>query len=250
MRTFLLLLILFFFKSAYPCEHPLVLSFNGDWPPYFYKVGEETYVGSDFDILSRTLDSMSCTFNVLPMTPERAQLEMSKGTFDIFVGASYTNQRNLDFFYTTPYRKEYISYAYNTKNLTMNTNALDDILENDGYVAINIQGYFGDYVEALKQRYPDRFIHAFSAIKRMQMLNEGVVSVVIDDKSVLCKDAKRFTNKPRLKSYKISDQILHHGDIHFIFNRSTVTPQFVKRFNDVLSTELINTSSFQTDSCS
>ncbi len=249
MRIFIFVLTLLLLKSSFACERPLVLSFNGDWAPYFYKVGDETYAGSDFLVLSRTLNTMSCPLEVLPMTPKRALLEKSKGTFDIFVGASYTEARYLDFFYTHSYRKEVVGYAYNTKKAGVNANNLEDIVINGGHIALNIHGYFGDEVERLKQDYPKQFVHSFSTTERMKMLNEGLVSVVVDDKSALCKDANRFIKNPELKHYKISAQELHRDDIHFIFNRSTVTQEFINTFNQALSKELKSSTLTKLNSC-
>lgn len=250
MRILLVIFSVFLIKSSLACERPLILSFNGDWAPYFYNVGDSTYVGTDFFILTQTLEDMSCSLEVLPMTPQRAAMETSKGTFDIFIGASYTPARNSDFFYTIAYREEHVGFAYNTLNLAVDTDQIEVILENKGEVALNMQGYFGDYIETLKKRYPHQFVHAFSTYERMQMLNKGLVAAVVDDKSALCKDAKRFIKNPKLKRYLISTQELHRDEVHFIFNRSTVTQQFIETFNEVLSQKLKSSFTEHTNPCS
>lgn len=245
MRTLITFLMLFSSHSlAQKCESELVVSYNGDWKPYFYQFGSNQYDGIDFTLLNNIVSSMGCHIAVLPMTEARSIIELGKGSFDISVGASYTPERAKQFYYSLPYRQEVIGVMfYNNGDHDRHT-SLREVLEEGGVVGINMSGYFGNTVQELKAQYPRQFVHGFSLPDRITMLSDGEVDAVVDDRVALCHQLKglRVTKPGTLGEHAsdlvLSDEVLHDNEVFFLFSRLTVDEAYVNTFNEHLSSEL------------
>ena len=62
------------------------------------------------------------------------------------------------------------------------------------------------------------------------MLDFSRVDLVVDDDVVLCSELSRST----YSSFQIHPMILYQTPGYFIFNKQTVSEEFVKRFNQAL----------------
>jgi hypothetical protein len=232
--------LLGFNSFAQACSNPLLLSFNGDWPPYFVKLGEGRFGGSDYTLFQQAMSSTDCAFDVVEMSKGRADKEIMKGTIDVFAGASFTQNRNRDFYFSIPYRKEAVSYVVAVSNLDMPTDSLESILQKGKRVAINTSGYFGERVATLMKRYPNQFIHSFSLPDRITYLMNGKVSAVIDDRTALCAAMTQRLLSSNNRQYTVSTDILHEDQIHYMFNRKSTSSEFIASFNQALNTRLEN----------
>ena len=222
----LLLNFVSFMTLASWCEDDLVVVYNGDWAPYIYRIDNQTYAGSDFELLTQTLNNMNCNLQVLPMSKRRSDMEYKKGTFDFYIGASFTHERNESFYFSIPYRNEIVSFLVDNKTHD-HAKPLPRLVESGANIAINMDGYFGDSIESLKQQYPDQFIHEFSLADRLALVFQHDADIVVDDLTALCREAE----KPGRENYSISMQPLHTDAIHFMLNRMTLTVEFVNAFN-------------------
>ncbi|MDM7859977.1 transporter substrate-binding domain-containing protein [Alteromonas sp. ASW11-36] len=211
------------------CEKAVVLSFSGDWQPYFYRIQDSTYSGDDFELLEQVLTSMSCYLNVLPMTERRVSRELAKGMFDVSLGASYTDERNQDYHFSIPYRQEHVGFIMLASN-QRDTESLEQLLADGHFVAMNLEGFFGDTVAQLLNQYPQQFIHMFDLNGRLQLLRDASVTAVIDDYHALCKSHRA----EGFNTFVVSQRILHTADVHFMFNRATVSVDWVTEFNQQL----------------
>lgn len=245
MRTLIAFLMLFSYSAmAKECQSELVVSYNGDWKPYFYQFGNDLYEGIDFTLLNRVVTAMGCKVDVLPMTEARSIIELGKGSFDISIGASYPPERAEQFYYSLPYRQEVIGVMFFNNAAHNRHTQLREVLEQGGIVGINISGYFGDLVEALKAQYPKQFVHGFSLPERIAMLSQGKVDAVVDDRGALCHQMKglRVTSLASLSEEDsdlvLSDEILHDNEVFFLFSRLTVDKAYVESFNHHLSNVL------------
>ncbi len=248
MRTLVALMMLFSFHTpAQECQSELVVSYSGDWKPYFYRFGSGQYDGTDYTLLRDVVSSTGCELIVLPMTEERSIIELGKGSFDISLGASFTPQRAEQFYYSLPYRQEVIGVMFYNNATHNRQTTLRTVLEEGGIVGINLSGYFGDNVEALKARYPSQFVHGFSLPERTAMLSHGEIDAVVDDRGALCHQMKglRVTSLTALGEQAsdliLSDEILHDNDVFFLFSRLTVDEAYVTAFNKQLASELSKT---------
>lgn len=221
------------------CDSPLVVSYSGDWEPYYYQYAKHQYDGTDYDLLEHVITGMGCQLAVLPMTEERSIIELSKGSFDISLGASFTPERNKRFFFSIPYRKETVGMMLVPIRGWNKHTTLDAVLASGGIVAINMQGYFGAHVEALKARYPKQFVHGFSLPQRVAMLNDAHVNAIVDDRTALCTQLQSLKMLPAApgntdrthNNMIMADELINQNNVHFIFSRKTIDTHFIDAFN-------------------
>ncbi len=240
------------------CDSPLVVSYSGDWEPYYYQYARNQYDGTDYDLLLDVITGMGCQLEVLPMTEERSIIELSKGSFDISLGASYTTERNQRFYFSIPYRTETVGMMLVTNHGWNKHTTLDSILASGGIVTINMQGYFGQHVDTLKARYPKQFVHGFSLPQRVAMLNDAHVSAIVDDRTALCTQLQSLKMLPAApgntdsthNNMIMADEIINQSDVHFIFSRKTIEPPFVDAFNLQLQRALTTATTDNNGICS
>ncbi|WP_164078290.1 substrate-binding periplasmic protein [Alteromonas facilis] len=208
-----------------------MLTFAGDWFPYFYKVSNAKYDGSDYQFLAQVLNEMGCDFVVLPMNETRTGRELRKGTFDMSIGASFTDARAQDYYYSDPYRDEIIGFAirHDGAGLTPET-PFEHAIASGKKVAMNVNGYFGEFVEQLRAGSPKLFVHAFGLKQRLNWLAQGKVDAVVDDRIALC---MQYAAENPAK-WRVADQLLYQNSVHFIFNKHSVSEAWVARFNQYL----------------
>ncbi|MEW9796641.1 substrate-binding periplasmic protein [Alteromonas sp. CYL-A6] len=233
---------------ARACETPLVVSFNGDWEPYFYHYGKQRYDGTDYLLLQRIAEKLPCPVSVLSMSESRSKIEQEKGTFDIWLGATYTKERATDFFYSLPYREEVVGFALTSGNGMSTATTLEQVLSAGGLVGINTAGYFGETVEWLKARYPDQFIHGFALPDRLKLMINGKITAVVDDRLALCNKLNEVraydmipasgSDIPSPGPVVLADEVLHSDKVHFMFSKKTIDQSLVDAFNTHLKGEL------------
>lgn len=258
LRLLLLLLLSLWatFASAITCNAPLVVAFSGDWKPYFYEYAKQQYDGFDYQLLTSAAKNISCDVKVLAMTEFRSMLEQQKGTFDVYIGATYTKDREKTFHFSQPYREEVIGFAFATKFGNSKTTTLEQLLRSGGRVGINMTGYFGDNVESLKNQFEDQFVHAFALSDRLKMLVEGELDVVVDDRSALCSqlqdmqiygvELQRSNKHPAIV---LAETTLHKDNVHFMLSRRTISAELLGIFNQHLSALLTQQTAPKTSRC-
>ena len=231
------LLIILFILSSYPvmsaaneCNAPLKLSSTSQWFPYIYQNDKGATIGVDFVLLRKILIQMGCQLEVVHFPERRMLSELYRGNFDIALGASKNPERLKHFLFSKPYRKERNKFAYRASDndITVATD-LQDILQQKKKIAVNLAGWYGNEIEKAKKDYP-LFKYTNQVADRIKMLNHKRVDIVIDDAIVLCSEINRST----FNELNIHPEILFETSIHFIFNKGSVSPIFVKKFNKIL----------------
>ncbi|GLX78539.1 periplasmic solute-binding protein [Thalassotalea insulae] len=217
-------------SSFKECQVPLTLSSTTDWYPYIYQQKNISY-GVDVELLQLILEQMDCQLEILHFPERRSLFELSSGNFDIALGASRTKDREQKFHYSVAYRKEQNRFVYraNDSKLTK-INSLQGIIAAKKIIAINLAGWYGDEIEQAKSLY-NGFIFSDTVNKRLKMLSYQRVDLVIDDDIVLCSEVER-SSLPNLALHPL---ILSTASIHFIFNKQTVSLDFIRRFNQILT---------------
>lgn len=212
------------------CKTPLKLSSTSQWYPYIYQDSHGNSAGVDVDLLSIILQRMGCQLEVVHFPERRALLELSRGRFDISLGASKTSTRMKTFFYSTSYRNEVNKFAYRMNDQDINdTTSFKEVLELKKVVAINYAGWYGEEIAKAKQQHPF-FSFIPTVANRLKMLDVNRVDIVVDDEFVLCSELLRSAYEGII----IHPAILSEAPIHFIFNKTSVSLAFVAEFNKVL----------------
>jgi len=226
------------------CERPLVVSYSGDWAPYFVNSGHDQYAGTDFLLFSHVMQALPCPYVVLPMHEKRAQREQQKGTVDVFIGATFTQERAEQFHFSVPYRNGRIGFAYISDNETERSRplTLSQRLTRGEIAALNIDGFFGDEVTLLKRQFPDQFRHGFGIAERVAMLMAGQVSIVVDDITALCAYILRVNEDTNtLPTLALGAEILSESEVRYMFNKLTVDIDMFDRFEQQLKREIAAT---------
>ena len=108
--------------------------------------------------------------------------------------------------------------------------SLQEILTQNKIVAINLAGWYGEELEQAKQN-NQLFVTTDTVPARLNMLDLGRVDVVIDDQLVLCSNLGQLGSE-RLAVHPLK---LSEASIHYIFNKNTISAQFVQHFNEALN---------------
>jgi len=230
--SYFLLFCSFGFAQPKECEKALTLTSTTDWFPFIYRTTTGASKGTDVQLLRTILNEMNCKLEVLHFPERRALFVLSDGDFDIGLGATKTKKREVDFHYSIPYRIEVNRFAYSQNQLELtNATNFQNILALNKVIAINLAGWYGQEIEHAKSTY-DNFVFSSTAQKRLTMLSLSRVDVVIDDQIVLCSELERAPYGGLI----LHPMELYKADIHFIFNKNTVSEAFVDMFNQILMT--------------
>lgn len=213
------------------CKLPLTLSSTTDWYPYIFKDKQGNSSGIDVSLLTQILDEMQCQLAVVQFPERRSLFELNQGHMDIGLGASKNNARVERFYYSTPYRLEInkFIYRYQDRKIT-NASSLNDLLKTKVKIAINLAGWYGNEIEMAKIDH-NNFVYSDTVKRRLKMLNFDRVDIVIDDEVVLCSELLRT----RYSGLSIHPMELYKTDIHFIFNKKSISKNFVNKFNKILN---------------
>ena len=231
---FFLLFVIIESKPAFSaeklCFKPLVLSSTIDWYPYIYRE-KEISKGADVELLQLILKQMGCELDVLHFPERRSLLELEKGNFDIWLGASRNKEREKKYNFSKAYRFEINRFVYQSRDVDVKKiTSLQDLIRKNKTIAINLAGWYGEDLESAKTQ-SDLFIHSDTVSKRIKMLSVNRVDIVIDDSVVLCHELARLPSD----GLAIHPLILYQTPIHFIFNKKTVSSAFIERFNKILA---------------
>lgn len=213
------------------CKSALKLSLTTDWFPYVNRMQDDSTSGIDVELLKTILAKMGCRLDIVHFPERRSLFELSWGHFDIGLGASKTKDREQHFYFSLPYRIEQNRFAFRRGESDISTaTTLTDIVNQKKLIGINLAGWYGDELERAKQEY-NGFVFSDTAIKRLKMLLLKRVDIVIDDDVVLCSEIQ----KQNYQNIEIHPMLLSQADIHFIFNKGSVSKAFMAQFNQVLA---------------
>ncbi|WP_105172822.1 substrate-binding periplasmic protein [Pseudoalteromonas sp. T1lg24] len=218
------------------CKTPLSLSITNDWYPYVKFSKFDSTTGVDVELLKKVLEQMGCELTVIRFPERRTLFELTIGNFDIGLGASKTPERERDFYFSKTYRLERNRFAYRQNDHSVKqSKSFKSIIKQRKLIGVNLAGWYGDELERAKQAY-NGFVFSETTIKRLEMLVKNRVDIVIDDDVVLCSEISR-QNHPQVVIHPL---LLSQASIHFIFNKQSVSPTFMARFDTALTKVLAN----------
>lgn len=213
------------------CEAPLVLSTSMDWYPYLYVNGEGRSTGADVELLRKILATMGCELSVVHFPERRSIYELKKGNFDVWLGASLNKERALQYYYSAEYRHEVNKFVYQKSDTTLaKVLKFQDIIALNKIIAVNLAGWYGEEIERSKKHH-NNYIYSETVTKRLKMLSLNRVDVVMDDYTVLCSELSRQPDENLI----IHPLAIFKTPIYYMFNKKTVSENFVNQFNAVLA---------------
>lgn len=218
------------------CQTPLSLSITNDWYPYVKFSKFDSTTGVDVELLKKVLEKMDCELTIIHFPERRTLFELTIGNFDIGLGASKTPERERDFYFSKAYRLEQNRFAYRKNDHGVKqSKSFKSIIRQRKLIGVNLAGWYGDELERAKQAY-NGFVFSETTIKRLEMLVKNRVDIVIDDDIVLCSEISRQNHSQVV----IHPLLLSQASIHFIFNKQSVSPNFMARFDTALTKVLAN----------
>ncbi|ALS97036.1 hypothetical protein AT746_01235 [Lacimicrobium alkaliphilum] len=214
------------------CQQPLTLVYTGDWPPYFFRVNDSTYSGTDKVLLESALAKMGCHLEILPLPEKRVEMALRSGQADVVIAASKNPKRQQQFWFSAPYRQQHNVLVYRTDVvLPENQGSVRSWLERGWLIALNGGGWFGNEIEQLKHsRLGVSLLHVESFGSRLDMLRLGRIDGFIDD-SLAVQVRIREEN---LTDLRILDKPVHVTPQHFMFSRARLDTEFIDAFNQIL----------------
>ncbi|MBU2977680.1 transporter substrate-binding domain-containing protein [Alteromonas sp. C1M14] len=207
------------------------------WPPYFYLQDSNRPGGTDYLLLQTILARMD--YQLLPeILPEkRVTRGVNQGKIDVVLGAAYTPERAKNNYYSIPYRTETVGYGYlDGKSFPVVEKDLITRLKEGNTLALNTSGWFGDdFFYHLAQPYQSQLVHIDSVARRLEFLALGRVDLILDDTEVLAYNALK-----QGIDLTISEEVIQHQKIYFMFSRFSVDQDFMREFNRLLAEHLQN----------
>jgi len=209
------------------CLSPLVLSSTINWYPYIYQNPQSETTGTDVELLRIVLQRLGCELEVVTFPERRSALELKKGNLDVWLGASFNNERQANYWYSEQYRYEVNRFAYrNSDTDVANITELKELVNLKKVIAINLAGWYGNEIEKIKAE-SNNFVFSDTVGNRLKMLSLKRIDAVIDDDLVLCSEIEKMA----VKGLSIHSLILYEAPIYFIFNKASISEKFVKQFN-------------------
>ena len=228
-----------FVVCCYPpfaiAENPRILGISAaQWPPYIYILNDRL-TGQDYDLLRQVLAEMQYGLQSYSLPEKRVGEQIARGGIDIVAGAARNADRERNNLFSIPYRREEIGFAYLPQRREAFAGKTLRQLLNEGYtLALNTSGWYGDMFEqTIATRYPGQLIHLDSVERRLAFLKRERVDLILDDTGVL-----KFNAATDNIELVIGDEIIQQQNVHFMFSKYSVSPEFVRQFNEVLQSHL------------
>lgn len=220
-------------SSVWCAEHRKSLTTGGTaWPPYLYITDNNEPAGEDYQLLKSVLGKLDYALESQILPERRVTQQIELGQIDVVTGAAFTPARALKNYFSVPYRKETISFAFHPSHHNEYAGkSLETLLREGKTLALNTGGWFGDWFnETVTEQYSAQLIHLDSVKRRLQFLNRGRVDLVLDDIRVISFNAEQLQLE-----LEISNKPVNVQDVHFMFSKQSVDPGFIDKFNHVLS---------------
>lgn len=230
-----LVMIVCCFKTCASDDVPSVLGISAaQWPPYIYHHNDRL-TGQDYDLLRQVLADMQYGLQSYPLPEKRVGEQIARGGIDIVAGAARNADRERNNLFSIPYRREMIGFAYlPQRSEAFSGKTLHQLLSEGCTLALNTSGWYGRmFEETIATRFPGQLIHLDSVERRLAFLKRERVDLILDDTEVL-----KFNAAADDVELVISEEIIQQQNVHFMFSKYSVSPEFVSQFNKVLQSHL------------
>lgn len=204
------------------------------WPPYIYHQND-VLTGEDYEVLKQVLAHMHYDLQSYPLPERRVGEQIARGGIDIVVGAARNEDRQRNNLFSIPYRAEFIGFAYLPERASeFAGKTLFQLLSEGHTLALNTSGWYGsEFEEKIASRFPKQLIHLESVKRRLAFLKRERVDLILDDTAVL-----QFTADSNDIALTLGNEIIQKQNVHFMFSKYSVSPEFVSQFNEVLQNYL------------
>lgn len=219
------------FSNRSSDHEKVVVSVSVPWEPYSYFDKSGQLVGTDIEVLRKTLAELNQEVDYVPGIPLK-RLASSKGKlgFNTILAATYNEERAKDNYFSVPYRTEKIAvFVTNKKYLQLNS--IEKLLNKGLIGALNTSGFYGESFERIKGKYAKQLFHSESVKRKIKKLMANRIDFFIDDITSV-----RYTiDTLELSRVYQSTYLLAENEVSFMFVKSEFSPQFINEFNQALT---------------
>lgn len=233
--TFLLIAGILFSLSveAEPlCDRELIMGWES-WPPYQYVDEDGLLTGIDINLAKVIFGHAGCQLSFVELPWKRHLSDLESGRVDIASGASYTQEREQQGVFTTPYRQELVSlFVRSTSLATTDYADLDSYFASGSTLGVTLGYYYGPEYEKLLENptYKSLVAQVRSDPQLFQMLTmKRIDGFLADPYSVY----SRIRAYPEVESFRPALHV-YAADIHFMLSKQSFPPEKVRRVNRVL----------------
>lgn len=235
-----LLLLLSFVVKAGVCPAELRMPYNSTWLPYV-EVRDETVTGSDIELIRKILTAVGTELKLLPLPESRALNQLEQGQVDLLFAASYTQERALYAWFSTPYRQEINQLVVHQQLLQK----YPELNSKQGFLTLasrrlagtyNPKGFYGEEFEVLKQlpAVIQRSVAIFDPEQRLELVLSQRADYSIVDFNWL---ELRNQQRGQELMLEVLPFVLYQADIHLMLSKKSVTAACVDALNVQLQQE-------------
>lgn len=212
----------------------VLLPKSENWSPYYFKDKDTQYQGTDLELLRTVLKQMAISLEIVDSVPRKRFFDPKhEYNHNALFAVTYRQEREKQYYFSKPYRIEQIGIFSLKPSIAKLTN-VQQLLTSEYLGIMNQAAYFGATFNQLKQKYPDKLIHAENTKQQIALLLKGRGDYIIGDaqhhKAVL----SAHTTKPIFQSnFYISEH-----PVHFIFLKTDFSAEFMRKFDTILQQQL------------
>lgn len=221
----------------WPCQRVVISRSATNMPPYSFLNAQQELTGYRIEFIRQIFDRMGCKLEILTDSPwKRSLMLLESGEMDVLMNASKSTEREAYAWFSAAYEQErvalYVKTGQHPQQLMVRS--LQDIAARGLSVGVIRGNYYGEQFAAMLQQ-SDLPTHVVEAIDK-----PSLYFLLLKDRVQLYLDY--YPNGLlALRDEKLDQQIKLHpmpplviGDVHFMFSRKSVSPAFVRRFDQEL----------------
>lgn len=221
----------------WPCQRPAISRSATNMPPYSFLNAQQELTGYRIEFMQQIFGRLGCKLEILTDSPWKRSLKLlESGDIDVLMNASKSAEREAYAFFSSAYEQErvalYVKAGQQQRHSTVRN--LQDIAARGLNVGVIRGNYYGEPFASIQQK-SDLSKHVIEAIDK-----PSLYFLLLKDRVQLYLDY--YPNGMlALRDEKLDKQIVLHpmsplviGQVHFMFSRQSVSPVFVRRFDQEL----------------
>lgn len=221
-------------SAEHQMSHTAILPNSDHWPPYYFKNAKGQLTGTDVELLRSVLLELGYQLKITVDIPRKRLISgANKHGYNTLLGASYTEGRAANYYFSIPYRTEKASIFFIKPSIKQVKN-FKALMKSDYIGSINMAAFFGEEVEAFKNNNKDKLVHPQNSAQQLNLLLKGRVDYILGDTL----HHKALIAQKKLNNISQSHYYVSQNPIHFMFLKSDFSEEFVDSFNAILERKL------------
>lgn len=205
------------------------------WEPYQYVDIDGQVIGLDIDVIKHILEDLDCQVTYVRGTWVSLLEDLRQGNVDMLLGASKTEAREAFALFSDSYRTEEFSlYIRKEDDMRSAYEDISDFIENGSKIGIVGDYYYGPRISALLDGAltRDSFVSGIMGELNIARLLDMDIDGFLEDSFV----GASIIRRKALGNYIVAHSFsVDTGDIYVMFSKQSVQPEFVQRFDLILS---------------